>query len=519
MSALSRVLLAGLVAVSASPAFADTGLVSAGDKTARAGNALVARNAPVADAARILPARSKVGISIARPASGDPMLGLEFADTIDPFVAAIGLTGESGALVLGVERNGAAARAGFLPGDLVVSVAGERVRDATALRWMLRDLGEEPVRAEIVRVGQGPEDLVAQLRAVAAGGNRDAMLALGDASLFNLAGGGQLAAAEDYYLRAYAMGDARAAYRLGTMYATGRGARVDLAVATKWYGLAAEAGLPAGQHALGLTWWSGRYWTGLALVGDYDEAVRLFTLAAARDYSPSYLYLGLAHQLGYGAPKDAVLAAEWFEKAIAAGNVEAMYRRAEIIESGQVPDAAPDTALELFRTAASLGSVEASRRLGEKYWRGEGVMRHPINAIAHLEAAAAQGDVTSMSLIAQILLSGYGVTRDATSAVQWYFRAFQAGDADAGYALALAYADGLGVERDTGKVAGFMLEAIRRGSVAALNEMKANAEGWDIAIREDLQRLLQASGFYTGEIDGVFGPGTLRALNAAAAAG
>ena len=94
-----------------------------------------------------------------------------------------------------------------------------------------------------------------------------------------------------------------------------------------------------------------------------------------------------------------------------------------------------------------------------------------------------------------------------------------AGDADAGYALALAYADGVGVPADMGKVAGFMFDAIRRGSPAALAEMKGNAEGWDIGVREDLQELLQAGGYYSGEIDGVFGPGTLRALDAAAGSG
>ena len=59
-----------------------------------------------------------------------------------------------------------------------------------------------------------------------------------------------------------------------------------------------------------------------------------------------------------------------------------------------------------------------------------------------------------------------------------------------------------------------MLEAIRRGSRAALAEMKGNAEAWDIGIRMDLQELLQAQGFYQGRIDGVYGPGTLRALDA-----
>ena len=143
-------------------------------------------------------------------------------------------------------------------------------------------------------------------------------------------------------------------------------------------------------------------------------------------------------------------------------------------------------------------------------------MQHPINAIGYLEVAAERGDARAMSLIAEILLSGYGVRRDAAGAVAWYFRAWRAGDAGAAYALALAHADGVGVAQDSSKVAGFMFDAIRRGSSAALAEMKGNAAAWDISIREDLQQLLQAAGFYQGAIDGVFGPGTLRALDAAA---
>ncbi|HHY50309.1 MAG TPA: PDZ domain-containing protein [Alphaproteobacteria bacterium] len=518
MAQAMRVLLAAFASCLAGAALADSAPASPAHKLDRTPHALAVRNVvlDVAVPPGATPARNKLGLSLSLGVDPDPTFGLDFADSIEPFLAAIGLTGESGALVFGVDRNGPAARAGVLPGDLIVSVAGNRVRDAVQLKGLLRSLGAKAVAAEIIRVGRGPGDLVAQLRATAARGNRDAMLALGDAALFNLDGRGQIGAAEDYYLRAYAMGDARAAWRLGTMYAAGRGVPVDLAVATRWYRLAADAGLPAGQFALGLTWWNSRYWTGLALAGDYAEAVRLFTLAAGRGYAPAYLYLGLAHHFGYGVERDYEAATAWYRKAAAAGDTEAMVREAEMVEAGQGTPADPAAALDLLKAAARLGNVEANRRLGEKYWRGEGVMQHPLNAIAYLEVAAAQGDARSMSLIAQILLSGYGVTRDETGAVQWYFKAYQAGDADAGYALALAYADGIGVPQDQGKVAGFMLDAIRRGSAAALAEMKGNAESWDIGVREDLQELLQAAGLYHGEIDGVFGPATLRALDAAA---
>lgn len=502
----------GLTAMSAGPVAAD----GVADRLVRPDATLVSKNYR-GDAARTVSVgQSRLELSLPLPVARDVANRFEFADLIDPFVAAVGLTGESGALVFDLDRNGAAARAGFLPGDLIVSLAGHRVRDAGELRWLLRDLPAQGTRAQVIRIGHGPGDLLARLREAAAHGNRDAMLALGDASLFSFAGRNTLAAAEEYYLRAYALGDVRAAYRLGSMYANGRGVEVDLAVATRWYRLAAEAGLPAGQHALGLTWWNGHYWTGRALEGSYDEAVRLFELAAESGHAPSYLYLGLALDYGYGVTPDPLLAEQWYRRAMEAGSLEAIYRLAELTGSERAAEPDPERAHALLEAAASLGSVDANRRLGEMTWRGDGVMRHPLKAIDYLEVAAGQGDATAMTLIAQILLSGYGVTRDEATAVSWYFRAYRAGDADAGYALALAYADGVGVTADRSKVAGFMLDAIRRGSRAALAEMKGNAEAWDIETRMDLQELLQAQGFYQGKIDGVYGPGTLRALDAAA---
>lgn len=520
-----RVLLGAAVAacVAASAALADASRRVDPAKLERADRGVAARNVSVDDSGEGAeqPARARLALDMPTGGEAGATLGMELADSIDPFVAAIGLTGQSGALVVSVARAGPAAAAGILPGDLIVAVAGAPVRDADRLRVMLRDLDAATARLDVIRTGAGPGDLLAQLRAAALGGNRDAILALGDAALINLDGRGQPGAALDYYRQAFGMGDPRAAYRLGTMYANGRGIDPDLAEATRWYRIAAEEGVPAAQFALGLAWWNGQYWTGLALERDYAEAVRLFRLAAGRGYVPSYGYLGAAHAHGLGVEADRAVAADWYDRAAATGDVDAMVRRAEMLEQGEDGDGAGDVegALALLRQAAHLGSVEANRRLGERYWLGDGVPVHPLDAIAYLKVAADHGDAASMTLIARILLSGYGVTRDAAGAVDWYFRAYQAGDAEAGFALALAYTDGIGVVPDPGRVAGFMLEAIRRGSRDALAEMKGNADSWDAGVREDVQELLRASGLYTGAIDGVFGPGTQRALDVLAGGG
>ena len=211
------------------------------------------------------------------------------------------------------------------------------------LRVILRDKESSPFELSLVRVGRGPADLVARLRATAARGNRDAILALGDASFLDLDNRRTPELARTYYERAYAMGDARAAQRLGLVYETGTGVRTDLAIATHWYELSAQAGIAAGEHALAILWWTGRYWTGLALEGSFPEAVRLFELAAAQGYVASYSYLGLAYEQGLGVERDPAEAEAWYQEAIAAGDVDAMVRLASMVEAGAGRDPRPGT--------------------------------------------------------------------------------------------------------------------------------------------------------------------------------
>jgi TPR repeat protein len=71
-------------------------------------------------------------------------------------------------------------------------------------------------------------------------------------------------------------GDARAQWRLGLMYANGRGVSQDDAAAIRWYRAAAEQGDPVAQSNLGLM-----YAVGRGVPQDYVRAYMWFNLAAA----------------------------------------------------------------------------------------------------------------------------------------------------------------------------------------------------------------------------------------------
>jgi len=72
-------------------------------------------------------------------------------------------------------------------------------------------------------------------------------------------------------------GNPVAQYKLGEMYATGKGVRQDYAEAAKLYRLAAEQGDPDGQELLGLL-----YDVGAGVPRDYVKAHMWLNLAASR---------------------------------------------------------------------------------------------------------------------------------------------------------------------------------------------------------------------------------------------
>ena len=115
-----------------------------------------------------------LGAGLAAAASGAPTLpfhrvsvelGVRLVQTTPQLREALGVEGEHGALVLEVERGGAAERAGLRAGDVLTRVAGKPVGDAAAILDALenRRPGEE-VDVEYVRGGHSESTRVTLAR-------------------------------------------------------------------------------------------------------------------------------------------------------------------------------------------------------------------------------------------------------------------------------------------------------------------------------------------------------------------
>jgi TPR repeat protein len=106
-------------------------------------------------------------------------------------------------------------------------------------------------------------------------------------------------------------GDREAQYRLGVMYAEGKGVAPNDAEAALWFERAANQGEPMAQYNLGAS-----YAEGTGVRKDMAAAVKWFRRAADQGVALAQLNLGLLYAAGEGVPQDNVEALKWIDLAI-----------------------------------------------------------------------------------------------------------------------------------------------------------------------------------------------------------
>ena len=106
-------------------------------------------------------------------------------------------------------------------------------------------------------------------------------------------------------------GDPDAQYRVGVLYAEGKGVAPNDAEAALWFERAAEQGEPMAQYNLGAS-----YVEGTGVRKDIATAAKWFRRAADQGVALAQLNLGLLYASGAGVPKDDVEALKWIDLAI-----------------------------------------------------------------------------------------------------------------------------------------------------------------------------------------------------------
>ncbi|WP_172982820.1 SEL1-like repeat protein [Roseovarius bejariae] len=174
----------------------------------------------------------------------------------------------------------------------------------------------------------------------------------------------------------------------------------------------------------------------------------------------------------------------------------------------------PAEAFDSAMIAAEMGSAQGMAFVATMYKSGSGVQPDPARALYWFERSADAGNVAAMMFAASMTINPDSQLYDPVRAAGFYRAASEAGHADGTANLGVLVNNGQGVRYDPARAATLLLDALERGSQKAYQELMVEYSGLSPDTRKYVQRLLQTRGLYSGGIDGVFGPATVRALRA-----
>ena len=139
-------------------------------------------------------------------------------------------------------------------------------------------------------------------------------------------------ALEIWLLKAYD-GNAEAQYRLGEMFASGRGTVVDKTEAVYWYTRATEQGHAAAQYQLG-----NAYFNGVGVKPDKAKALEWWHIGAENGNSEAQYHLGRAYFYGIDVQQDSDIALAWFDRSAKSGYQQSLDFLARVGSADQQQD-------------------------------------------------------------------------------------------------------------------------------------------------------------------------------------
>lgn len=183
------------------------------------------------------------------------------------------------------------------------------------------------------------------------------------------------------------------------------------------------------------------------------------------------------------------------------------------------PDAGrfdPAEAVDLLTRAAAAGSPEAQFELAKLYEQGIGVDPDPVRALDLYRQAAAQDFADAINDLGFLTYQGnLGLDPDPAEALRLFGRAADLRHPQALFNYAALIDDGLIDGKGPPEAAGYLYDALRSGAQDVLDLLAERPNMFTEATRRALQERLSDAGFYTGAIDGSFGPGTQKAIRLA----
>ncbi len=134
--------------------------------------------------------------------------------------------------------------------------------------------------------------------------------------------------------------------------------------------------------------------------GRFAEAQAEWRVAAAAGDADAALFLGVAYDVGQGAPENPAQAADWYARAAGFGSVPAMFNLGVLYDIGRGVDHEPAQAAEWYERAARQGYARAEYNLALMYEDGSGIPRDRKRAQYWFWRAAGHGVTAARSHLA-----------------------------------------------------------------------------------------------------------------------
>lgn len=205
--------------------------------------------------------------------------------------------------------------------------------------------------------------------------------------------------AEEWYHKAIAAGEMRAACNMGWIYQFGFGEiPPDKDEAFRLLKLGADNGIPAAKASIGLMWLNGD-----GRPADVEQGLRLLQEAFEAGYQNAGNHLADAYFTGKLVPRDIEAGHAWLAKVAEAGDERTMAILGHYLVTGS--QGKTDVARGIALLEASIGKeyVPAYLWLGNLYRHGQGVARDADKARAWLEKGAAAGNTGCDKVLAEMM--------------------------------------------------------------------------------------------------------------------
>lgn len=171
-------------------------------------------------------------------------------------------------------------------------------------------------------------------------------------------------------------------FLLGTCYDQGLGTTVDREVAHQWIQQSAHRGNTNALNYLGVLSYKRN---------DFNEAIRLFNLAANRGNAAAQNHLGSMFFHGLGVQRNLGEAFRYYRLAADQGYADAQNSVGYCLKNGHGVKRNFTDAVKWYRLSAEGGCVAAINNLGVCYQYGQGVQPSKAIAIQLFQSAASQG--------------------------------------------------------------------------------------------------------------------------------